>query len=147
MINNQLKVYGEIKNILIKKYGETYMPEALVYIKRNLTHIPDKLLINDSYALIDFKGGPKRCYFCCNVGHTYNDCRRRINVLKRKLIELQNSSKENSINSESNDNNQEQMQEDDKIANNKKIEEQEYSCLVLAFYLSGLSQFLGLSEE
>lgn len=34
-----------------------------------------------------------------------------------------------------------------KLANNKKIEEQEYSCLVLVFYLNGLSQFLGLSEE
>ena len=34
-----------------------------------------------------------------------------------------------------------------RLANNKKIEEQEYTCLVLAFYMSGLSQFLGLSEE
>ena len=34
-----------------------------------------------------------------------------------------------------------------RLANNKKIEEQEYTCLILAFYMSGLSQFLGLSEE
>lgn len=34
-----------------------------------------------------------------------------------------------------------------KIANNKKIEEQEYTCLVLVFYLNGLSEFLGISEE
>ncbi|AHM57710.1 hypothetical protein EAL2_808p02050 (plasmid) [Peptoclostridium acidaminophilum DSM 3953] len=34
-----------------------------------------------------------------------------------------------------------------KVTNNKKIEEQEYSCLVLIFYLKGLSEFLGLSEE
>ena len=34
-----------------------------------------------------------------------------------------------------------------RLANNKKIEEQEYSCLVLAFYMSGLGKFLGLSEE
>lgn len=34
-----------------------------------------------------------------------------------------------------------------KIANNKKIEEQEYTCLVLVFYLNGLSKFLGISEE
>lgn len=34
-----------------------------------------------------------------------------------------------------------------KAANNKKIEEQEYSCLILLFYLNGLSKFLGLSEE
>lgn len=34
-----------------------------------------------------------------------------------------------------------------KAANNKKIEEQEYTCLVLLFYLNGLSEFIGLSEE
>lgn len=34
-----------------------------------------------------------------------------------------------------------------KIANNKKIENQEYTCLILEFYLNGLSDFLGLSEE
>lgn len=34
-----------------------------------------------------------------------------------------------------------------KMANNKKIEDQEYTCLVLVFYLNGLSLFLGLSEE
>lgn len=34
-----------------------------------------------------------------------------------------------------------------KLANNKKIEEQEYTCLVLVFYLNGLSQFIGLREE
>lgn len=34
-----------------------------------------------------------------------------------------------------------------KAANNKKIEEQEYSCLIFMFYLKGLSTFLGLSEE
>lgn len=34
-----------------------------------------------------------------------------------------------------------------KIINDKKIEEQEYSCLVLLFYLQGLSSFLGLDEE
>lgn len=34
-----------------------------------------------------------------------------------------------------------------KAANNKKIEEQEYSCLILLFYLNGLSKFLGLGEE
>lgn len=30
---------------------------------------------------------------------------------------------------------------------NKSIEEQEYSCLVLIFYLNGLSEFLGLGES
>lgn len=34
-----------------------------------------------------------------------------------------------------------------KMVNSKKIEEQEYSCLVWVFYLQGLSKFLGLSEE
>ncbi len=34
-----------------------------------------------------------------------------------------------------------------KFTNNKKIEEQQYSCLILLFYLKGLSKFLGLSEE
>jgi len=34
-----------------------------------------------------------------------------------------------------------------KAANNKKIAEQEYSCLILLFYLKGLNTFLGLSEE
>lgn len=34
-----------------------------------------------------------------------------------------------------------------KVTNNKKIEEQEYSCLILLFYLKGLSQFLGVGEE
>lgn len=34
-----------------------------------------------------------------------------------------------------------------KIANNKKIEKQEYTCLILEFYFKGLSCFLGLSEE
>ena len=34
-----------------------------------------------------------------------------------------------------------------KVKNNKKIEEQGYSCLVLLFYLNGLSKFLGISEE
>lgn len=34
-----------------------------------------------------------------------------------------------------------------KMVNSKKIEEQEYSCLILVFYLQGLSKFLGLSEE
>lgn len=33
-----------------------------------------------------------------------------------------------------------------KVVNNKKIEEQEYSCVVLEFYLNGLSTFLGLNE-
>lgn len=33
-----------------------------------------------------------------------------------------------------------------RIAKNKSIEDQEYSCLVLLFYLNGLSDFLGLSE-
>lgn len=33
-----------------------------------------------------------------------------------------------------------------KSFNNKKIEEQQYSCLTLLFYLNGLSFFLGLSE-
>ncbi|NLD47726.1 MAG: hypothetical protein GX660_11080 [Clostridiaceae bacterium] len=33
-----------------------------------------------------------------------------------------------------------------KMSNNKKIEGQQYTCLVLVFYLNGLSQFLGLSE-
>lgn len=33
-----------------------------------------------------------------------------------------------------------------KATNNKKIEEQEYSCLVLIFYLNGLSEFLELNE-
>ena len=34
-----------------------------------------------------------------------------------------------------------------KAMNNKKIEEQEYSCLVLIFYLEGLSKFLEISES
>jgi len=34
-----------------------------------------------------------------------------------------------------------------KATSNKKIEEQEYSCLILLFYLNGISEFLGLSEE
>ena len=34
-----------------------------------------------------------------------------------------------------------------RLANNRKIEEQEYTCLILAFYMSGLSQVLVLSEE
>lgn len=34
-----------------------------------------------------------------------------------------------------------------RVANRKKIGEQEYTCLILIFYMSGLSQFLGLSEE
>lgn len=33
-----------------------------------------------------------------------------------------------------------------KATKNKNIEEQEYSCLILFFYLNGLSNFLGLSE-
>lgn len=33
------------------------------------------------------------------------------------------------------------------LTNNKNIEKQEYSCLILEFYLNGLSIFLGLSEE
>ncbi len=33
-----------------------------------------------------------------------------------------------------------------KAANNNKIEEQEYSCLILMFYLKGLSAFLGLNQ-
>ena len=35
----------------------------------------------------------------------------------------------------------------DKKMNNKKIEDQEYSCLVLIFYLEGLSKFLEISEN
>ena len=34
-----------------------------------------------------------------------------------------------------------------KMVNSKKIEEQEYSCLIFVFYLQGLSKFLRLSEE
>lgn len=34
-----------------------------------------------------------------------------------------------------------------RLTNGKEIEEQEYTCLTLTFYMSGLSQFLGLSEE
>ena len=34
-----------------------------------------------------------------------------------------------------------------KVANNKKIEAQQYSCLTLLFYLKGLSSFLGLNEQ
>lgn len=34
-----------------------------------------------------------------------------------------------------------------KSFNNKKLEDQQYSCLVFLFYLKGLSFFLGLSEE
>lgn len=33
-----------------------------------------------------------------------------------------------------------------KAANNKKIEAQQYSCLILLFYLKGLTTFLGLNE-
>lgn len=33
-----------------------------------------------------------------------------------------------------------------KSVNNRKIEEQEYSCLVMMFYLNGLATFLGLNE-
>lgn len=35
----------------------------------------------------------------------------------------------------------------DKVYKNKDIENQEYTCLVLLFYLNALSVFLGLSEE
>ena len=34
-----------------------------------------------------------------------------------------------------------------RLTNSKEIEGQEYTCLTLTFYMSGLSQFLGLSEE
>lgn len=34
-----------------------------------------------------------------------------------------------------------------RLTNSKEIEEQEYTCLTLTFYMNGLSQFLGLSEE
>lgn len=33
------------------------------------------------------------------------------------------------------------------LTNNKKIEEQQYSCAVLLFYLNGLSEFLRISDE
>ncbi len=33
------------------------------------------------------------------------------------------------------------------LANRKKVEEQEYTCLILSFYLNALSEFLGLSKE